>query len=220
MKKAGFAQVKEHIGAHVSANELLDRFAEGDAAIAMTAFEGLELADTSAGGATFDQVIFRSCSFENVDFSGCTFTDVRFIGCRFISCTMKRSWLNRCDLHSCSAPGLSLEKSRLTSVSLADSQLRYAEFSEVSATALRVCKTSLAESAWRSATLKRCTFDACDLSRADMFRTSLAGIDLSACDISGIVVSNTFRELRGCIVSPEQAIQFASLLGIVVKDEV
>lgn len=219
MKKTGFAQVKEHINAHVNHAELLAQFAEGDALVSMTAFDDLELAEVSAGGATFDQVVFRACTFEDVDFSRCAFTDVKFIGCRFVSCSMERCWLNRCDFVSCSAPGLSFQKGRLTSVSFADSQLRYVEFSGATVSGLRARKTSLAESLWHDVSLKRVALDACDLTRADVFRASLAGIDLSTCDIAGIIVSNTFRELRGCIVSPEQATQLAGLLGITIKND-
>ena len=218
-RRVGFARASEHINAHVGSDELLALFAEGDALVTMTAFDGLELAAVSAGGATFDQVVFKSCVFEDVDFSRCTFTEVKFMGCRFISCSMERCWLNRCDFISCSAPGLSFQKGRFTSVLLAESQMRYTEFSEASIRDLRARKTNLAESLWHDVSLKRSAFESCDLTRADVFRTPLLGIDLSTCDISGIIVSNTFRELRGCIVGPEQAVQLAGLLGIQVKEE-
>jgi hypothetical protein len=52
-----------------------------------------------------------------------------------------------------------------------------------------------------------------------VLRTSLAGIDLSSCDISGLRVSDTFRELRGAVVSSEQAAQLAGLLGVQVKQD-
>ena len=190
-RRVGFARASEHINAHVGSKELLALFAEGDALVTMTAFE-------------------------DVDFSRCTFTDVKFMGCRFISCSMERCWLNRCDFISCSAPGLSFQKGRFTSVLLAESQMRYAEFSEASIRDLRARKANLAESLWHDVSLKRSAFESCDLTRADVFRTSLLGIDLSTCDISGIIVSNT---LRGCIVGPEQAVQLAGLLGIQVKED-
>ena len=112
-RRVGFARASEHINAHVGSKELLALFAEVDALVTMTAFDGLELAAVSAGGAAFDQVVFKSCVFEDVDFSRCTFTDVKFMGCRFISCSMERCWLNRCDFISCSAPGLSFLYQRL-----------------------------------------------------------------------------------------------------------
>lgn len=75
-RRVGFARASEHINAHVGSKELLTLFTEGDALVTMTAFDGLELAAVSAGGTTFDQVVFKSCVFEDVDFSRCTFADV------------------------------------------------------------------------------------------------------------------------------------------------
>ena len=80
-KRGGRARVSEKIGHHVDEDELLRRFAAGEALVAMTAFDGLDLTDVSAGAATFEQVVFRSCAFDGVDFSRCTFTDVVFSGC-------------------------------------------------------------------------------------------------------------------------------------------
>lgn len=215
--KRGFAQVKEHIGQHVSREELLDGFADGDVRFAMTSFDGLELEGVSTNGTSFDQVIFRSCLFEDVDFSDASFTDVRFEAWRFISCTMERCWLNRCDFAGCSAPGMSFAKGRLTSVFFGDCQLGYADFSETKIQGLVAESTSLVESAWRDVRLKAAHFDACDLARAEFMGTSLAGIDLSTCEISGLVVSSTLHELRGCTVSPLQAIALAGYLGVQVK---
>ena len=129
-KHAGFARVNEKIGQHIDAEGLERLFSAGDALVALSSFEGLELDGVSAGGATFEQVVFRSCSFDRVDFSRSSLTDAVFVGCRFLQCKMERCWLNRCDFRSCSAPGISFQKSRLTSVSFTDSQLRYADFSE------------------------------------------------------------------------------------------
>lgn len=215
--KRGYAQVKEHIGQHVSREELFAGFAEGDARFAMTAFDGLELEGASTNGASFDQVIFRSCLFEDVDFSDASFTDVRFEACRFISCTMERCWLNRCDFAGCSAPGMSFVKGRLTSVFFGDCQLGYADFSETKIQGLVAESTSLAESAWRDVRFKAAHFDECDLARAEFAGTPLAGIDFSTSNISGIVVSSTLHELRGCTVSPLQAIELAGHLGVHVK---
>lgn len=48
-RREGFARASEHINAHVGSDELLALFAEGDALVTMTAFDGLELVAVSAG---------------------------------------------------------------------------------------------------------------------------------------------------------------------------
>ena len=218
-KRGGRARVSEKIGHHVDEDELLRRFAAGEALVAMTAFDGLDLTDVSAGAATFEQVVFRSCAFNGVDFSRCTFTDVVFSGCRFTGCRLERCWLNRCDFRACSAPGLSFLKSRLTAVAISDSQLRYADFSEAALEGFSARETSLAESVWHNVRPRRVILDACNLERIDVFRTPLAGVDLSTCEVQGITVSSDFRELRGCVMSPAQAVGLAGLLGVQVKEE-
>lgn len=219
MRPRRFARVNERLGAHVTRDALERLLAEGDALVGMTAFSDLELSDLATDGASFEQVVFRRCAFDGVDFSNSALTDVRFESCRFTGCKMERSWLNRCDLESCSAPGMSYRKSRLTSVSFLDSQLRYADFSESSITKMAARGTSFAESAWHDVKLKQVELDGCALTRSEVLRTPLSGIDLSTCDISGMVVSQTFRELRGCIVSPEQAMQLAGLLGVRISED-
>lgn len=210
----GFAGVSDAIGAHMDASDLRDAMAEGDGLVANTGFCDLELVYEDAGAATFDTVAFHGCLFEGVDFSGCTFRDVRFTGCRFIRCTVDRAWLNRVDLFDCSAPGLSLLQSRLASVSAVSSDLSYANLSETSIDRFRAERSRFSEAALQRARLKRVEFVGCDLSRLDAFGTPLSGIDLSSCDLVAPVLSSDYRELRGCTVSPEQALAIAELLGV------
>ena len=215
----GFAQVRADVGEHMGRGDLLAALAAPDARVQNTSFSALELADVSANGTGFEGVVFRGCTFENVDLSNCTFTDVLFSGCRFVRCDMGRSWLNRCDFRSCSAPGLSLAKARLTSVLLEDCQLGYCDLSDATVERLRAHETSLVEASVYSTKLRRTELDRCDLTRATVFRTSLSGIDLSSCELAGIRVSSDLRELRGAVVSSEQAVQLAGLLGVKVKED-
>lgn len=215
----GFARVAPEVGEHMDLEVLLAKMAEGDDLVRGTALVGAEISDVSARGTSFESVVFRGCVFEGVDLSNCTFTDVLFSGCRLMRCKMERAWLNRVDFRSCSAPGMSFLKGRLTGVSMVDSQFSYCDFSEASVSSLRASSTSLVESNVYSTRLSRVELDGCDLTRSTVFRASLAGVDLSTCDITGIRVSSDFHELRGAIVGEEQAVQLATLLGIRIKEE-
>ena len=132
---------------------------------------------------------------------------------------MGRSWLNRCDFRSCSAPGLGFLKSRLTGVSIADSQFGYCDLSEATVEHLTASETNLSEANVYSARLRHVALDRCDLTRATVFRSGLAGMDLSTCEIAGLRVSADLRELRGATVSADQAAQLIGLLGINVKED-
>ena len=65
-------------------------------------------------------------------------------------------------------------------------------------------------------TLKQTGFQRCDLSRAELNDTKLAGLDLSSCEIGGIMVKP--QDLSGLSVNRDQAVVFASLLGLNVTD--
>ena len=204
------------MGAHMDVEELLDAFAEGEGLIANTAFHGVAVACEAAESATFDTVLLRGCEFDGVDFSGCTFRDVRFEGCRFTRCSMERAWLSRCDVLSCSAPGLNLLQARLSSVLFEETDLSYANLSEASIDRVAIRGSGLREAAMQA---KRLVFSDSDLTRLDVFGTGLAGIDLSTCAFEAPVLSADYRELRGAVVSAEQALSLSTLLGFVIAEE-
>lgn len=215
----GFAQVTPDLGEHVNGEVLLAALKTPDARVENTSVSSLELEGVSADGTAFENVVFRGCAFDRVNLSGCTFTDVVFSDCRFVGCDMGRSWLNRCDFRSCSAPGLTFLKGRLAGVSMTDSQMGYCDLSEATVDRLVACETSLVEANVYGTRLRRVTLERCDLTRTTVFRSSLAGIDLSTCEIAGIRVSSDFHELRGATVSVEQAAQLVGLLGVKVKED-
>ena len=214
-----FARVNPSIGAHVGLDELIDAFARGDEEVANTRFDDIELVGDCANEAAFDGVVFRSCIFETVDFSRCTFRDVRFETCRFIRCNMERVWLSRCDFVGCSAPGLDLLGARVATVAFTDCDLSYANLSDAKLERVRAVGTRFREVALQRSKLRNVFFDACDLTRVDAFGTPLAGVDVSTCDFAGPVLSSDFHELRGCVMSPEQALALAGLLGVVLAED-
>ena len=132
---------------------------------------------------------------------------------------MGRSWLNRCDFRSCSAPGITFLKGRLTGVNMTDSQMGYCDLSEATVDRLVARETSLSEANVYGTKLRHVTLERCDLSRTTVCRASLSGVDLSTSEIAGIRVSSDFHELRGATVSPEQAVQLAGLLGVKVTGD-
>lgn len=203
----------------LSGDELVEVFSEGDGYASHVLVDDVELAYESANGATFEHVLFRDCLFEKVDFRDCTFRDVAFEGCRFIGCSMDKAWLDRVDVRDCSAPGLSFVQARLAQVGLFASDLSYANLSETSVDRLSVRGCKLREAALQRAKLKRVALEETDLTRLDVFGTPLAGVDVSTCVFDAPVLSGDFRELRGLVVSPEQALGMARLLGVRISED-
>ena len=106
-----------------------------------------------------------------------------------------------------------------TSVSATDCQLRYADVSEATVRGLRLRACNLAESSWHATGLKSVALVDCDLTRAEFVRTPLAGIDLTTCRIGGLTVSDDYRELRGCVIAPDQAVDLIGLLGVRIAED-
>ena len=215
----GFVRVHPSSGVRWDAQDFIDACADDDALVCGAACTDAELAYEDAHGATFEAMEFRGVVFDHVDFHGCTFRDVLFRDCRFTSCTMEGAWLSRVDVRDCSAPGLSLLRARLANVFMAGTDLSWANLSETSIDCLALHGVRLREAALQRSRMKRVELDACDLTRLDVFGTSLAGIDVSRCIFQAPVLSDRYRELRGAIVSPEQAVELALLLGVRLAEE-
>ncbi|GIN61815.1 hypothetical protein J27TS8_18080 [Robertmurraya siralis] len=59
-------------------------------------------------------------------------------------------------------------------------------------------------------------FHECQLEGANFSETSLKGVDISTSTFEQLIID--MKDMRGCKVSTYQALQFASLLGLIIKD--
>jgi uncharacterized protein YjbI with pentapeptide repeats len=59
-------------------------------------------------------------------------------------------------------------------------------------------------------------FATCDLNESNFEGTKLSGVDISTCTFNQLNVS--IADLGGCVVSEEQAIGFARLIGLEIKE--
>lgn len=218
-RKQGFAKLSGEPASRVDYYELLGIFSEGDGLVGNALIGGATFDHDAVNGTTFDRCVFRGSTFDHVDFRDSTLRDVRFEDCRFINTSFDKAWLNRVDLIGCSAPGLSLIQARLAGVFARDCDLSYANLSETSSERFRLRGTRLREAALQRAKLKNVQLADCDLTHIDVFGTALRGIDFTECVFQVPVLSADYRELRGAIVSPEQAVDLARLLGVTVSDE-
>lgn len=206
------------LSSRLGSDELLGVFSECDGYVSHALVEDVELAYECANGATFENTVFRACLFERVDLSECTFRDVVFDNCRFIGCVMDGVWLNRVDMHDCSASGMSFLRARFARFGASSTDFSYANFSEASVDHMKLESCRLREAALQRAKLKHVRWDECDLTRLDIFGTPLAGIDVSSCIFVAPVLTGDYRELRGVVVSEGQALDLAQLLGVRIAE--
>ena len=74
---------------------------------------------------------------------------------------------------------------------------------------------SLEEADLSEGKLKSVEFSDCDLRKIQLLHTPLDGIDLRSCKIGGLKLN--INDLKGAIVTAQQAIDLVSFLGVMVR---
>jgi uncharacterized protein YjbI with pentapeptide repeats len=118
-----------------------------------------------------------------------------------------------------------ITSTRLTGTIYTEAQLKSVLFKE--------CKLDLA--LWRMARLQQCVFERCNLAEADFYGADLSGAVFRDCDLSRADITNaklvgadlrdcrldglrgTPADMKGLIISPDQAPQLITLFGVNVK---
>ena len=95
---------------------------------------------------------------------------------------------------------------------LSDAVFDQARLRRVAVSGCDLTGASFCDCQWKGWTLTRTV-----LRSARFLHTPLSGLDLTSCELDGLAVSDTNAELRGAIVTMEQAAMLAKRLGIVIK---
>lgn len=126
-----------------------------------------------------------------LEFESIVFKKCRFIGCDFSQSTFRLSKIEEGVFH-------------------------YANFEEVLWDKCEFENCDLSESFLAEVRFQKTVFSKVNFAKADFFKTMLDGIDLSDCNIEGIMISDSFRELRGLKISPLQAMDLVRFLGVAI----
>ncbi|MCQ5129533.1 pentapeptide repeat-containing protein [Butyricicoccus faecihominis] len=185
--------------------------------------EGLYIRDIDLSGTRLFGLRLRGVLFENCRLSGCCWqradcVDVVFRHCDLSNSDWRDGYFERTAFESCKAVGAAFPETGWRDAIWQGSAMGYASFDRASLreTAFADCDLSsaiLADCAW-----KRLAFANCRMENVSFLHTALGGLDLTSCNIGGLTVSESSVELRGAIVSPEQAVGLAKRLGVVVKE--
>ncbi|MBN2849037.1 MAG: pentapeptide repeat-containing protein [Erysipelotrichaceae bacterium] len=164
-------------------------------------------------------VEFNGCVFERCTFSG-DFKKSQFIDCLLEHCDLSNidlegSRFHRIKMTGCKGLGVRFSKSKGQYVTIVESILNYGEFADVDFQDMLLKKCDFSQGSFFNSSLQRIQLQQIDLSSTDFSDTPLSGLDISECKIDQIRMSP--KCLKGLIVSSDQAIALASLLGIVVK---
>ena len=173
-------------------NEIVGRIQIENAII-----KNCRFSNTDFGRSDFMDVVFENCDFSNVDLSQSSIHRIEFKGCKFVGTNFP----------ACSFGNVVFEESVINLASFFESKLKKVLFDRVIArnTYFYNCKFNSAVE-----------FQSCNLDESNFYNTSLKGVDISSSTFDSLIIS--FDELKGCKVSPSQAIYFASLMGLVIQD--
>ncbi len=164
----------------------------------------------------FDQVVFKNVTFMDVTFTNIELTDVIFEKCDLSNTDFSGGAIHRVEFIESKLVGLNLTEATFGNVVFDNCYANLSSFGYASLKNVKFERCSLRNGDFFECKFNKIDFTDCDLVEANFTNTSLDGIDLSSCKIDQLSLSP--GDLKGCVVSSEQAIAFARLLGIVIKE--
>lgn len=164
----------------------------------------------------FNDVQFKHVRFNGAQLEEMQFTDVLFDTCDFSNAQLAYARFHRCHFKDVKLTGANFSQAQLGHVLFEDGEAQYSDFSLSHMDRTAFYQMDLTESNFFDCQFKQSYFVKNFLHRASFTETDLANIDLSSNQYDRIDV--TIEKLRNCIVSERQAIGFAKLLGIRLKE--
>ncbi len=152
-------------------------------------FNGSELRNIDAS-----DCIFYKCDFSNVYLSEGIFHRAKFIECKMIGSILAGASLQHVEFRECNLDYSSFKFSRIKKI----------EFNHCSLVNTDLGSSELGQIIFNESNLQEAEFSGCNLS----------GIDFTTCNIEGIIVR--IDDLNNAIVTAEQAVELAKLMGIKV----
>jgi fluoroquinolone resistance protein len=172
------------------------------------AFVDLDLTEARCRGMTFTECTFRRARFNcsshaDAAFVNCTFVNCNFFDARFADCKLVGSMFDRCTYDLMQVSG-----GNWSHVGLPGADLSRAAFRG----------TRLREADLTGASFKGGTLRDADLSGALLRKAKLAGCDLRGSDLSALEAEDVM-EMRGAVVTFEQALVLATVIGLDLRPE-
>ncbi len=182
----------------------------------------LRIADATICGGDFselgfEQVVFENCRFMDCSFARGSFVDVQFKSCDLSNNDFSKSYFCRCEFQAIKGVGTNFNNSKFKDIVFNNCNCNYAAFDSVRIERFLIDRSSFNESFFTSAFVRSVELRDSRLIGASFFRTPLKDIDFTSCILSNITVSDDKSELRGAIVTLDQAAELAKLLGVVIR---
>lgn len=181
-------------------------------------FESETLENIILKKSKFDECSFNKVELTNSDISHSSFVDLIFKNSDLSNTNLEFSSFHRIRFEECRLIGVDFSNSSLNDITFVNCKLDYSNFSSSRLKNVEFVSCELIKSSFIASKLDKdiVFFDTCNLEEAEFLDTSLNSIDLSTSNINGLGFMN--KDIKGCIVSMEEAIYLSECLGIVIKD--
>jgi uncharacterized protein YjbI with pentapeptide repeats len=185
-------------------------------------YENFALADSDfeeavAASISFRRIHFQRCGFARTELRRVEFSDVRFEACNLAGANWESAQMNRILLEDSGLVGAHFIDATFDDVVVRDANCDMTIFWKARFARVRFERCTLRRVSFEGADLTGVIFSECDLAGADLRGAKLAGTDFRGSRIDGI--SAEARDLRGAIISPDQAVEVVGLFGVTVKWE-
>ena len=188
---------------------------EDGAAYTRILLDNVDLSGQDAEDVLLEQAVCRRVYLNETSLRGSQCIDVRFDACALLNAGWEKMHFQRVEYLSSRLTGLWLIEARLENTLVYRCQADFALFWSARFRDVRFEECQLQETSFEGADLTGSIFRNCDLSRADMRGAVLAGVDLRGSTLVGMQIG--VKELKGVIIEPRQAVEIATLLGVIVE---
>lgn len=166
---------------------------------------------------TFDRAHVRRCNLSECSFKLAQLLDSRLDGCDLANGRWEKAHVQRAELIGCRLVGWALVDSQVSNLLIQRCNAELSRFHDTAFHATRFEVCSFKAASFEGADLRGVVFRGCDLRGADLRRAKLKGTDVRGCDLDGIKIG--VGDVKGFIVTPQQAVELAALFGVDVRVE-
>lgn len=159
--------------------------------------KGVVFEDIQLPSSSWIDVVFENCDLTNLNLSMARFTRVEFVHCKLVGVDFDQATFNDVVFYQCQAPYSLFNLAEFQDVRFDQCLLKGANFIDANMTFLDFTNSVIED--------------------VQFTGTSLSNIDLSQCDFTFIHAEE--NDLRGAIISPEQAVDLIEVFGLKVKYE-
>ena len=178
-------------------------------------FSGCSCEDETVADINFSRVAFDKTNARTAQLARLHLSDVRLTGCDLANSSCSACTARRAELRDCRLTGFSFSEGTVDDARLSDCKIDLAIFHHTRFSNCRFERCDLRGADFEGADLRRVAFRDCDLREARMVDASLAGTDFRGSRVEGLLVQA--GRLAGAVIDPTQAVDFAGLVGLIVR---